>query len=79
MRGRASSRAADKALADIFNTFDTSGDGALDADELKVALRVAIGIDLPSADCQQLVLMADKDGTGTVDFDEFRVIVRRQI
>jgi Ca2+-binding EF-hand superfamily protein len=46
----------------------------LDADELKVALRSTLGVDLSRADCEQLVAAADKDGTETIDFDEFRQI-----
>jgi Ca2+-binding EF-hand superfamily protein len=45
----------------------------------QVALRRALGIDLPLSDCEQLVATADVDGTGTVDFDEFLAIVRRHI
>jgi Ca2+-binding EF-hand superfamily protein len=48
--------------------------GVLDADELKVALRSTLGVDLSRADCEQLVAAADKDGTETIDFDEFRQI-----
>jgi len=58
-------------LKQIFKKFDTSGDGALDAEELKVALRVAIGLDLSDGDCQSMIAQYDKDGTGTVDFHEF--------
>ena len=54
----------DCTLREIFAKFDTSGDGALDPDELKVALRVALGVDLSKSDCQQLVAAADRDGDG---------------
>ena len=53
--------------------------GALDANELKVALRVALGIDLSLSDVSVLVQVADKDGTESVDFDEFTAIVRRKL
>ena len=69
----------DAQLRTIFRTFDTSGDHALDAAELKVALRVAVGVDLPLSDCEQLVALADTDGTGMVEFDEFRAICRQQL
>ena len=45
----------DDALYDIFLKFDTDASGALDADELKVALRVALGVDLSTRDCEALV------------------------
>ena len=70
---------SDESLRAIFDKFDTSGDGALDADELKVALRLALGVELTRADCADLCTAADTNGTGTVDFDEFRAIVRQQI
>ena len=44
-----------------------------------MALRVALGLDLSTADCEQLVLVADKDGTGSVDYDEFKAICREQL
>ena len=67
---------SDEELLALFVRFDTSGDGALDADELKVALRSALGVDLSRSDCQRLVAAADKDGTETIDFGEFRAICR---
>ena len=42
----------------------------------KVALRTALGVDLSRSDCEHLIAVADKDGTGTVDFGEFRNICR---
>mmetsp|Transcript_58024 Transcript_58024/g.115069 ORF Transcript_58024/g.115069 Transcript_58024/m.115069 type:complete len:309 (+) Transcript_58024:74-1000(+) len=65
-----------KELMEIFKKFDTSGDGQLDAEELKVALRVALGIDLSADDCEAMISQYDKDGTRTVDFDEFIMIYR---
>ena len=53
--------------------------GALDADELKVALRVALGDDLSIEDCRGLVRSADRDGNGVVDFEEFGFICRGQV
>jgi len=64
----------DEQLQDVFEKFDTSGDGALDASELKIALRIVLGLDLTIDDCEHLVGHADRDGTGTVDFDEFKII-----
>lgn len=69
----------DGALLQIFRKFDTSGDSTLDASELKVALRVALGVDMPMADCVALLAAADANGTDTVDFDEFRAICRGQL
>lgn len=67
---------SDAALLETFARFDTNGDRALDADELKVALRTVLGVDIAREDCEQLIAAADKDGTGTVDFGEFKAIAR---
>ena len=69
----------DAALRAVFERFDTSGDGVLDADELKVGLRVALGVEVTQPEAAELVAAADKDGTGNVDFDEFVAICREQI
>ena len=63
----------------MFDKFDTDKSGALDADELKVALRVALGDDLSIEDCRGLVRSADRDGNGVVDFEEFGFICRGQV
>ena len=70
---------SDEALREIFDKFDTSGDGAIDADELKVALRVALGVDLSRDDCNQLVVAADTSGTGSLEFGEFVNVCRRRL
>ena len=58
-------------LQDAFTLFDTDGDGAIDATELKVAMR-ALGF-APQEDGEIARMMADidSDGSGTIDFDEF--------
>eukprot|EP00930_Biecheleria_cincta_P047303 TRINITY_DN32765_c0_g1_i1.p1 TRINITY_DN32765_c0_g1~~TRINITY_DN32765_c0_g1_i1.p1 ORF type:complete len:425 (-),score=53.78 TRINITY_DN32765_c0_g1_i1:120-1394(-) len=70
---------SDTELRKAFNHYDTSGDGALDANELKLALRTAIGMDLEIRDCEQLIAAADRNGTGTIDFEEFKNICRQQL
>ena len=52
---------------------DRLGDGYLDADELRLALRSA-GVDAAPADCKQLIKDTDTDGDGTIDFKEFKTI-----
>jgi len=63
-------------LKKIFRQFDLSRDGSLDAAELCCALRVAVGADLTAKDCQSLINMVDRNGDGTLDFDEFLGICR---
>ena len=45
----------------------------------QVALRVALGEDLPMSDCEALINLADTDGTGTVEFHEFHAICKQQL
>ena len=71
--------ATDDALRGVFDKFDTNGDGGLDASELKVALRGAVGLELSLDDCRQLVAFADRDGTGRLEFDEFRAVCRGRL
>ena len=76
MELRSLSGLSDDLLRDVFDKFDTNNSGSLDADELKVALRIALGDDLSTEDCRRLVRSADRDGNDVVDFDEFCFICR---
>ena len=60
----------------LFQLFDTSGDGMIDATELQVALRKVINTDLDLSDCQQMVREADVNGNGAIDFDEFLQLLK---
>jgi len=58
-------------LRKIFDRFDTSGDGQLDAMELKLALRSITGTELEVEDCERMIRCMDTDGDGGIDFHEF--------
>ena len=60
----------------IFNQFDTSKDGALDAIELRLALRVALGVDVSAGDVDRLIGQIDNDGNGVLNFEEFTSMVK---
>ena len=62
-------------LRDYFQRIDTSGDGRLDAMELKLALRAATGDDISLDKCNDMIGSVDCDGDGTLDFDEFCELV----
>ena len=47
--------------------------GFLDSVELKLALRVALGADLPLRECGKIIESVDADGNGTIDWPEFKV------
>eukprot|EP00747_Dinoflagellata_sp_TGD_P082534 gnl/TRDRNA2_/TRDRNA2_161734_c0_seq2.p1 gnl/TRDRNA2_/TRDRNA2_161734_c0~~gnl/TRDRNA2_/TRDRNA2_161734_c0_seq2.p1 ORF type:complete len:380 (+),score=57.14 gnl/TRDRNA2_/TRDRNA2_161734_c0_seq2:85-1140(+) len=62
-------------LRKIFDRYDTSGDGALDSSELKLALRCITGEDLDADDCERIIRGIDTDGNGSIDFHEFMLAV----
>ena len=65
-------------LHKTFANFDSSGDGRIDATELKVALRALLDTDLALADCEALIRSVDVDGNGTIDFGEFVALFESQ-
>jgi Ca2+-binding EF-hand superfamily protein len=50
--------------------FDTDGSGTIDAKELKVAMR-ALGFEPKKEEIKKMISDIDKDGNGTIDFNEF--------
>mmetsp|Transcript_16335 Transcript_16335/g.28006 ORF Transcript_16335/g.28006 Transcript_16335/m.28006 type:complete len:184 (+) Transcript_16335:90-641(+) len=67
--------AADKSeLLQVFQLFDVDGSGAIDAQELLIAMR-ALGFPVSKADVARSIAEIDTDGGGTVDFTEFQTMV----
>ena len=50
--------------------FDTDGSGAIDAKELKVAMR-ALGFEPKKEEIRKMISDADRDGSGVIEFPEF--------
>ena len=63
----ASRHAREAKLKETFSRFDTSGDGFLDATELKLALRFVTGEEVSLDDCERIVRSMDTDGDGVID------------
>eukprot|EP00499_Haloplacidia_sp_CaronLabIsolate_P007069 CAMPEP_0196781380 /NCGR_PEP_ID=MMETSP1104-20130614/9620_1 /TAXON_ID=33652 /ORGANISM="Cafeteria sp., Strain Caron Lab Isolate" /LENGTH=187 /DNA_ID=CAMNT_0042151609 /DNA_START=22 /DNA_END=585 /DNA_ORIENTATION=+ len=57
-------------IREAFNLFDTDGNGAIDARELKAAMR-ALGFQVKKAEIRKMIADIDKDESGTIDFEEF--------
>lgn len=69
-------------IEDAFRVFDKDMSGAIDVNELKDAMR-ALGIYMNKDEINKLMEKADKDGSGSIERDEFmslmaEVINRRQ-
>ena len=56
--------------ADIFQEFDTDGDGQISREELRAGF-AKIGEELSEADIDAIMTLADTDGDGTIDTNEF--------
>lgn len=55
---------------EAFDLFDADGSGTIDAKELKVAMR-ALGFEPKKEEIRKMIAEADRDGSGSVDFEEF--------
>ncbi|GIX61730.1 centrin, putative [Babesia caballi] len=65
-------------IKDAFAIFDTTGSGRIETRELKMVLK-ALGFDPSSDEMYSLVSVVDKDGTGTVSYDDYFKIVKAKI
>ena len=69
---------SDEELRLVFDSIDSDGNGLLDEDELKAALRqVNPTVDGPGADIDGMLDLADTDGDVQISFDEFKEILHR--
>jgi len=68
----------DKALADVFATYDTDGNGEIDASELKSMLE-SLGKEVSNEQVAQIMLEADVDGSDTITLPEFKRMVTNKL
>ena len=59
-----------------FRIFDQAGRGEVNADDFQEALKV-IGEDVPGDKIDKLFKEVDADGSGTIDFEEFCIMMRK--
>lgn len=65
-------------LRQAFNLFDKDGGGKIDADEVRVALRV-LGFNPTLEELRQLISQIDPNHAGTIDFNQFTKIILKKI
>ncbi|KAJ0235402.1 calcium-binding protein CML25 [Hirschfeldia incana] len=61
-------------LKDAFSVYDIDGNGSISAEELHEVLR-SLGDECSIAECKKMIGGVDKDGDGTIDFEEFKVMM----
>ncbi|XP_023320702.1 calmodulin isoform X2 [Eurytemora carolleeae] len=61
----------------IFNLFDVDGDQSITGEELGVVLR-SMGQNPSEQELEQMINEMDEDGSGTVDFEEFVILMKRK-
>lgn len=66
------------ALKDAFSLFDKDGDGVITANELGVVLR-SLGHSPSDAEVADIINEVDADDSGTVDFDEFLIMMAHRM
>lgn len=64
-------------LIEAFKVFDRDGNGKISAHELRYVM-LSSGEDLTEQDIQEMVLEADTDGDGFIDYEEFVRIMMNQ-
>jgi hypothetical protein len=67
----------EKEIRDAFALFDSDGSGAIDANELKIAMD-ALGFDIYEEEARKLIADIDADGSGTIELPEFMVMMREK-
>ena len=73
-KGPALSRQSRSELALCFSMIDEDDNGAIDADELRVAF-AALGVDATRAQCVAEIARVDRDRSGTIQLPEFVTLV----
>ncbi|XP_057613223.1 centrin-4 [Chionomys nivalis] len=63
-----------KEIKEAFDLFDVDGSGTIDVKELKIAMR-ALGFEPKKEEIRQMIVEIDKEGTGTICFEDFFAIM----
>mmetsp|Transcript_2775 Transcript_2775/g.2933 ORF Transcript_2775/g.2933 Transcript_2775/m.2933 type:complete len:153 (+) Transcript_2775:74-532(+) len=63
---------------EIFSLLDRNGEGEITKDELS-ELMDTLGIDTTPEDIDSMLSEVDKDGSGTIDFEEFVAVMSKKV
>ncbi|XP_052205733.1 probable calcium-binding protein CML25 [Diospyros lotus] len=63
-------------LKEAFSVFDIDKNGAISADELQNVLK-SLGDECSIGECRKMISGVDRDGDGTINFEEFKVMMIR--
>jgi len=61
-------------IKEAFSVFDANGNGAIDTQELRTAMR-AMGFDATKAEVAEILKEKDPENTGSLEFETFRDII----
>eukprot|EP00027_Filamoeba_sp_ATCC50430_P009746 CAMPEP_0168559194 /NCGR_PEP_ID=MMETSP0413-20121227/10388_1 /TAXON_ID=136452 /ORGANISM="Filamoeba nolandi, Strain NC-AS-23-1" /LENGTH=151 /DNA_ID=CAMNT_0008590395 /DNA_START=137 /DNA_END=595 /DNA_ORIENTATION=- len=67
-----------KELKNAFALFDKNGDGRISSSELKEAIK-QLGQKVTDQEIAEMIKSVDKDGNGTVEFDEFVELMHKHM
>ena len=65
-------------IKEAFDLFDTDGSGAIDAKELKVAMR-ALGFEPSKEEVKRMMAEADREGTGKIEYKDFLELMQTKM
>ena len=74
MADRMKERDQEEEVIEAFKVFDADASGYITSDELRRIL-MDLGEDVTEEEMDQLILEADLDGNGRIDYDEFSKLV----
>lgn len=66
-------------LKEAFDMMDRDGDGTIKAEDLSHFLQYSLKSNLSSEEIENMISLADRDGNGAVDFDEFMSLVSAHV
>ncbi len=67
----------DEQIKEAFNRYDADGSGAMDAEEMALAMKGLGFGDKPREEIEKIIAEADEDRDGVVSFEEFKKVMLR--